>query len=102
MKHKCKICDKLDINLTCFGKHGWHHIGCVFEAWRAALDELEILRKPYCCTVDGDDDEDIYPDCVWDFKRQVDCASASKGIKKEDCKYWVRRPKTALGLEEKL
>ena len=45
MKHKCKICGKLDNNMTCFGKHGWHHIGCVFEAWKAAVAELEWLRE---------------------------------------------------------
>ena len=94
MKHRCKICGKLDNNMTCFGKHGWHHVGCVFDAWQAAIDELETYRRPFVCTVDGDDDEDIYRDCVWDLKRPEDCTYASKGTKKEDCKYWVKTERT--------
>lgn len=90
MKHRCKICGKLGTNMTQFGKHGWHHVGCVFEAWRAAVKELYGLRRPYCCTVNGTDDDDIFHDCVLDHNRPDECTYAEKGMKREDCKYWVR------------
>ena len=45
MKHKCKICGKLDTYMTMYGKHGWYHPSCVFEAWQAAVKELEWYRN---------------------------------------------------------
>jgi len=44
MAHKCKVCDQLSDSLTKFGKHGWYHPICVFDAWQAALEELDGYR----------------------------------------------------------
>ena len=44
MQHKCKICGKLDTNMTCFGKHGWHHVSCVFESWQEAVKHIVYVE----------------------------------------------------------
>lgn len=45
MAHKCKICHKIDNRSIWFGKNGWYHAKCVFEAWQEALKELDSYRK---------------------------------------------------------
>lgn len=63
------------------------------------LDTIVMLQKQFrkenpatykekCCIVDDSYGE---PTCVWDDNKPEDCTYASKGIKKNECEFWISK-----------
>ena len=84
---KMKDLDNLD---------NWISVDKLKEKYRK---ENPQTYKEYACIVDKPYGQ---PDCVWDLSEQETCSQAIKGIKRNECKYWILKERTAEYTDEQL
>lgn len=61
------------------------HIDAMPDDVKLSFYKEKAIVSGYC-----DADGEIDPTCVWDNGTTHDCVYADRGIKKIDCKHWIK------------